>query len=228
VCAYRRGGNGEGAWRPAESNILSGQSRILSSSTLVSEEWLLCRDDASLSRESTDDDVEVELFLRCLDVCGGGLTVFVLIERELSGETIESRMMKCVVHDGGDISEKSTISAEADLMWKLAGWPDVATVARESSVARLGMTTCIWGLEPLPARRPYLEDERLLWRHCRRPFLYVPMASRSEDMLETDLRVKSGLDEDIGVVQPPTASCSEMEPRDGLLDADLRAWVALR
>lgn len=49
-------------------------------------------------------------------------------------------------------------------------------------------------------------------------------------MLETDLRAKSGRVEDVGVDvdQPPAASCSEMEPREGLLDADLRAWVVLR
>ena len=170
-CAYRRGGSAEGAWGPAESYVLSGKSRMLSSSTLVSDDWLLCRDDASLSRESTDDEVEVELFLRCLDVCGVSLMVFVLTERGLRGETIESRIMKWVVQDGGDTSKDSTISAEADLTWKLPGCPGVAMVGRESSLARLGMTTWIWGLEPLPARRPYFKDERLLWRHCIRPFL---------------------------------------------------------
>jgi hypothetical protein len=44
--------------------------RRLSSSTLVSEEWLLCRENASLSRELTDDVVDVEIFLRCCDLFG--------------------------------------------------------------------------------------------------------------------------------------------------------------
>ena len=38
---------------------------MLSSSTLVSEEWVLWRENASLSREATDEIVDVEWVLRC-------------------------------------------------------------------------------------------------------------------------------------------------------------------
>jgi hypothetical protein len=133
ACSYRRGGSGDGAWGAAGS-VLSGQRRMLSSSTLVSEEWaLLWTDEASLSRESTDDVVEVDVFLRCLDVELSGVVLAAaaaaVVERWLSGEIIESCMMNRVLPDGGDTSRAFRISAEADLTCWLPGCPGVVIVA---------------------------------------------------------------------------------------------------
>lgn len=47
------------------SSIALETMRRLSSSTLVSEEWVLCRENASLSRELTDDVVDMEMLFCC-------------------------------------------------------------------------------------------------------------------------------------------------------------------
>lgn len=108
----------------------------MSSSTLVSEEWLLCRENASLSRELTDEVVDVEAFLRCCEgfefdgVIGAGNWDCPkgTVGGWLSDVTTESRIITLLVPVGGDMSYASSNTAEADRTCALLGCPEFGTV----------------------------------------------------------------------------------------------------
>lgn len=156
----------------------------LSTSTLVSEEWLLCSDEASLSCDSLHELLDSKLLLNWFGVyrvfTGAVWRIVCCVCGCASGDTMESRM-RWWLADGGETS-----------WWLSRSVGPVSRNGRAGSGFPQGITTCILGfaagcLAPLGMFFLCLVTVlRFFFRHWILPCLYVPMVPTSDAWLDAD------------------------------------------